>query len=138
VELCNSFISISDPKRILPMRRLNSAFPVIFLAASLSGCTSSSTPVATPVAAPLVGGLMAGPLGQPLSDTDREKGWAAEMAALEGSKRASWRGDKGSFGFVEPGSASGSCRTYIHTIYLDGRPQKASGNACKGADGNWK
>jgi surface antigen len=110
-----------------------------FLAVGLSGCISSSpAPVATPVAAPLVGGLMAGPLGQPLSETDREKGWTAEIAALEGSKRASWRGDKGSFGFVEPGPASGNCRTYIHTIYLDGRPQKASGNACKGADGLWK
>lgn len=121
------------------MARLNSAFPVIFLAvAGLSGCTSSSTPVATPVAAPLVGGLMAGPLGQPLSEADREKGWAAEVAALEGSKRASWRGDKGNFGFVEPGATSGSCRAYIHTIYLDGRPQKASGNACRGSDGLWK
>lgn len=121
------------------MPSLNSAFPVLFLAAAtLSGCTPSSTQVATPVAAPLVGGLMAGPLGQQLTEADREKGWAAEVAALEGSKRASWRGDKGSFGFVEPGPASGSCRTYIHTIYLDGRPQKASGNACRGSDGLWK
>ena len=121
------------------MPRLANAFPAVLLAAAtLSGCTSSSTPVAAPVAAPLVGGLMAGPLGQPLTDADREKGWTAEVAALEGSKRASWRGDKGSFGFVEPGPASGSCRTYIHTIYLDGRPQKASGNACKGSDGLWK
>jgi surface antigen len=136
VELCNWFVSISDPKRTLPMLNLKSA--ILLAAAILSGCTSSSTPVATPVAAPLVGGLMAGPLGQSLTDADREKGWTAEIAALEGSKRASWRGDKGSFGFVEPGPASGSCRTYIHTIYLDGRPQKASGNACKGSDGNWK
>lgn len=124
----------------MPMKRVRPAFPaLLFTALGLSGCfSSSSTPVATPVAAPLVGGLVAGPLGQSLSESDREKGWAAEIAALEGGKRASWRGDKGNYGFVEPGAASGSCRDYIHTIYLDGRPQRASGKACKASDGNWQ
>lgn len=103
----------------------------------LAGCLSSSAPP-PPAAPPAIGGLMAGPLGASLSETDREKGWSAEMAALDGGKRASWRGDKGNFGFVEPGAASGNCRAYTHTIYLDGRPQKAGGNACKGADGLWK
>lgn len=116
------------------------AVALTLISLGLAGCQSGSSgsAPAVPVAPPAVGGLMAGALGQSLSESDREKGWAAEQAALEGSKRTTWRGDKGNYGFVEPGALSGNCRLYTHSIYIDGRPQKGSGNACKGSDGLWK
>ena len=30
-----------------------------------------------------------------------------------------------------------SCRSYTHTIYIDGRPQTARGTACRNPDGTW-
>ena len=29
------------------------------------------------------------------------------------------------------------CRPYTHTIYIDGQPQIARGNACRNPDGTW-
>ena len=29
------------------------------------------------------------------------------------------------------------CRPYTHTIYINGQPQVARGNACRNPDGTW-
>ena len=54
----------------------------------------------------------------------------------------SWKNpDSGRYGTVVPGPAyaeSGrNCRSYTHTIYIDGRPQTARGTACRNPDGTW-
>src|SRR6266508_3436816 len=47
--------------------------------------------------------------------------------------------DSGRYGSVVPGPAYQSnglqCRPYTHTIYIDGRPEVARGNACRNPDG---
>jgi len=49
--------------------------------------------------------------------------------------------DSGRYGSVVPGPAYQSnglqCRPYTHTIYIDGRPEVARGNACRNPDGTW-
>ena len=54
----------------------------------------------------------------------------------------SWRNpDSGRYGTIVPGpqyqQAGRNCRSYTHTIYIDGQPQTARGTACRNPDGTW-
>jgi len=54
----------------------------------------------------------------------------------------SWRNpDSGRYGSVVPGpayqNAGRNCRSYTHTIYIDGRPETSRGTACRNPDGTW-
>jgi surface antigen len=33
--------------------------------------------------------------------------------------------------------AGRNCRSFTHTIYVDGRPETARGTACRNPDGTW-
>ena len=67
--------------------------------------------------------------------------WTRSNAASPGAP-VSWRNpDSGRYGTVVPGPAymenGRNCRSYTHTIYIDGRPQTARGTACRNPDGTW-
>jgi len=108
-------------------------------AASTVAPAPAGIPVpAIPIGAAL-GGVLGGSVGSSLSDDDRQAAWQAQVGALDSGQKRSWRGAKGVFGFVEPGSASGDgCRAYSQTIYIAGRPNRGRGVGCKQADGSWK
>ncbi len=123
--------------------------------ASLSPPTAIGTPPAAPSTAPVaalspppplliptgsaLGGVLGGPVGAALTDADRQSAWQAQIGALDSGQRRSWRGERGVFGFVEPGSETGAgCRSYAQTIYVAGRPNRGQGVACKQPDGGWK
>jgi len=80
-----------------------------------------------------------------MDDDDKRRAYAAQMQALEAGKSGvavAWKNpDSGRYGSVVPGPAyqpNGlQCRPYTHTIYIDGRPQVARGNACRNPDGTW-
>ena len=67
------------------------------------------------------------------------------LQALEAGPSGSpvaWRNpDSGRYGNVVPGpayQANGStCRSYTHTIFIDGNPQTGRGTACRNPDGTW-
>lgn len=111
----------------------------LVLTLGLAACQTSSAPPATPVSiGPQLSGVIVGPALASLSDSDRERGFKAQVDALETGKRATWRSEKTAFGFVEPGADGiGGCRSYSHTVYLDGRAQRGAGQGCKQADGGW-
>jgi surface antigen len=126
-----------------PMARGLPVFGLGFVAA-LAGCAPVSPPpaaapavVAAPAGPPPPAGVIAGPLGAKLTGADRQTAFDAQVAALDGGKRQSWKGGAGAFGFVEPGAEAGACREYSHTIYVDGRPQSGKGRACRSPDGSW-
>src|SRR5450755_1330394 len=93
----------------------------------------------------LLGGLIGNRIGAGLDDEDKQRAYAAQMDALErGSSGApiSWKNpDSGRYGTVVPGpayqDAGRNCRSFSHTIYIDGRPQTARGTACRNPDGTW-
>lgn len=107
---------------------------------------SGSGRVAATAIGAVLGGLIGHEIGSALDERDRERALAAEYQALEygrsGSKVGWTNPDSGHYGEVVPGpafdSADGQCRTYTHTIYIDGRPQTASGTACRRPDGTWQ
>lgn len=94
----------------------------------------------------VVGGLIGHEIGAALDERDRERALAAEYQALEYGRsgaKVGWNNpDSGHYGEVVPGpayeSAGNQCRSYTHTIYVDGRPQTASGTACRRPDGTWQ
>ncbi|WP_342358514.1 hypothetical protein [Terrarubrum flagellatum] len=104
----------------------------IGLALVLVGCTGGGAPRA--VADPPAGEL-----------DDSEKGMAEQAvldAASSGSPRRWTASRPGFYGYVEPGALSagddGPCRDYAHTIFIDGRPKRETGKACRVAGGSWK
>ena len=92
-----------------------------------------------------VGGLIGNRIGASLDDQDKQRAYAAEVEALErgpAGAPVAWRNpDSGRYGTIVPGPAyvqSGrNCRSFTHTIYIDGRPQTARGTACRNPDGSW-
>ena len=67
----------------------------------------------------------------------------AILGAAAGGAPRRWNSSRpGYYGYVEPGAASvgadGPCRDFAHTIFLDGRPKRETGRACRGAGGVWR
>ncbi len=127
---------------------------------SVSPFASTAEPVvATPPAPPPVvyGTFLEGPVGTRLTQKTRDKALAAEQDALATGTRKSWKGDNGTFGFVEPAAAApkapapgadgapvpaaaaaaSSCRAFTSTIFLGGRPQVGHGSGCQNPDGSY-
>jgi len=92
-----------------------------------------------------IGGFLGNRIGAALDDEDKRLAYAAQMQALEtgpSGAPVAWRNpDSGRYGNVVPGpayQASGAnCRSYSHTIYIDGNPQTQRGAACRNPDGTW-
>jgi surface antigen len=92
-----------------------------------------------------LGALIGNRIGAGLDDDDRQRAYAAQMDALDrgpSGAPVSWRNpDSGRYGTVVPGpayvDAGRNCRSYTHTIYIDGHPQTARGTACRNPDGTW-
>ena len=101
--------------------------------------------VAAAVAGAAIGGLIGNRIGAALDDEDRRYAYEAQMQALDnGSPGApiGWRNaDSGRYGTIVPGPYYDSrglrCRSYTHTVDIDGRPQIARGTACRNPDGTW-
>ncbi len=124
-------------------------------AATLAGCSatgqSAPPPVAASAAAPdgpppapeivtpdMLGGVLAGSVGMGLENSDRVAAYKAQAAALNSGQRSSWRGEKGVYGYIEPGAPQGSCRPFSQTVYIAGRPYSGNGSACRQSDGSWR
>jgi surface antigen len=114
---------------------------LILTALTLGGCNSAATPpqASTPAPPPPpAAGVVGTAIGQSLDDADREKAVAAQNEAVNSGTRKTWRGAHGAYGFIVPGPEAGSCRDYAHKIFINGRPQEAKGQACRGSDGAWR
>lgn len=93
----------------------------------------------------LLGGLIGNRIGAAMDDEDKQRAYTAQMDALERGQSGapvSWRNpDSGRYGTVVPGPAyqegGRNCRSFTHTIYIDGRPETARGTACRNPDGTW-
>jgi surface antigen len=101
--------------------------------------------IAAGLAGAAIGGLIGNRIGASMDEQDRRLAYQAQMQALESGRSGAavpWRNpDSGRYGTVVPGAAYQSnglqCRPYTHTIYIDGTPQVARGNACRNPDGTW-
>ncbi len=101
--------------------------------------------VAGAVAGAAIGGLIGNRIGAALDDEDRERAYAAQIDALERGPSGApvgWKNpDSGRYGTIVPGPAYDSrgvkCRSYTHTIFINGQPQVARGTACRNPDGTW-
>jgi len=112
----------------------------------LIAAAASANPAA--IAASVIGGLLVGGLIGNLLD-DRDKRLQAEAAhkALETAptgQSVAWKNpDSGHSGTVTPTktvqSAHGTyCRDYKATVEIEGKQEKATGQACPQADGTWQ
>lgn len=123
--------------------RVIAASGMAFSLLALCACNStapSQAGVAPAAPEPPAPGVVGTVVGRELAAADREKAIAAQQEAVNSGARKSWRGAHGSFGFIEPGpeGALGGCRDYTHKIYVKGRPEEATGRACKKPDGSYR
>ena len=102
--------------------------------------------VAATAVGAVVGGIVGHEIGRSMDDADRRAAQEAEYRALEYGRVGSetpWRNSRsGHYGQVVPGqpylAGNRHCRTYAHTIFIDGRPETLKGRACRQADGPWR
>jgi surface antigen len=93
----------------------------------------------------VAGGLIGSAIGASLDEEDRQMAYAAEMQALESGApgvAVGWRSPRTTYyGNIVPGpyheNAGRRCRSYTHTIFINGRPETARGTACRAPDGRW-
>lgn len=142
---------------------------LVAAAALMAGCSltsgnvspfsSTAAPViavATPPEPPPVayGAFLEGSVGAKLTRPTRDKVLAAEQDALASGQRKTWKGDNGTFGFVEPVGASpkpavtdadgtapppaAACRTFTSTVFVGGRSQVGHGSGCQNPDGSYR
>lgn len=139
------------------MTRAKATLAITLLSASLGACnspapapTTLAAPAKTPAAPamtlaapaestpqPPAAGVLDGPIGQSLDERDRNAAIGAQQEAVSSGMRKSWRGSRGSYGFVTPGPENGDCREYTHKIFINGRPREARGQACRD-NGAWR
>ena len=101
--------------------------------------------IAGAVVGAYLGGVVGNEIGKRMDEVDRRAAMEAEYRALETGRTGTattWRNpNTGHYGTVVPGKpymvASAHCRTYSHTIYIDGRAETLSGRACRKPDGSW-
>jgi surface antigen len=116
------------------------------LVGGLIAAAAGGNPAA--IAASVIGGMLIGGMVGNLLD-QRDKQMAAEAAhrAMETAptgKPVAWSNpDSGHSGTVTPTktyqTADGTyCREYQTTVLIDGKQERATGTACRQADGSWK
>ncbi|WP_315833853.1 RT0821/Lpp0805 family surface protein [Bradyrhizobium prioriisuperbiae] len=118
------------------------------LAGALIGSAIGKGPgerVGAALAGAAIGGLIGNRIGAAMDDDDKRYAYEAQMNALETGRSGApvaWRNpDSGRYGNIVPGPAydqrGTKCRSFSHTIYMDGQPQIARGTACRNPDGTW-
>jgi surface antigen len=98
------------------------------------------------VAGAVVGGIIGSEIGRSMDERDRQLAREAEYDALERGQSGAprkWRNpDNGRYGEITPSKpyrrGPNDCRDYTHTVYIDGRPQRMRGTACRNPDGTWE
>lgn len=93
----------------------------------------------------LLGAMIGAEVGSSLDRADRQymsdAGYKAQSAPI--GQTINWNNpDSGHYGTVTPirdgySSAGRYCRQYEQTIYIDGRQETATGQACQNPDGTW-
>jgi surface antigen len=94
----------------------------------------------------VVGGIVGSEIGRSMDEQDRRLAQRAEYDAFESGddgRPVHWRNpDNGRYGDVVPMKryrrGEYDCRDYTHTVYIDGRPRKMRGTACRNPDGSWR
>ena len=114
------------------------AMGILSSISALAGCNAAPPPPVAAAPAPPAPGVVGTAIGQSLDEADKEKAIAAQAEAVSSGSRKTWRGERGSYGFIVPGPETANCRDYTHKIFINGRPQEAKGQACRGPDGGWR
>ncbi|MCP4326981.1 MAG: hypothetical protein GY791_00895 [Alphaproteobacteria bacterium] len=95
----------------------------------------------------ILGGLGGGAIGSLLDDNDKDEALKAQQQSLEKNKAGqttTWNDPKdGDTGTYTPHNTYTTkdgltCRDYEQTVTIDGKTEKATGTACKTADGSWR
>jgi surface antigen len=97
--------------------------------------------VAATVAGGLIGGFLGNRIGNALDQNAQQQAYAAQVGAVQSGHRTTWHSGSSS-GYVDAGPITtdtrGTCRSYSHTIYINGQPQRGQGVACRNPDGSWQ
>ncbi len=95
----------------------------------------------------LAGGLLGNQAATRLTCQDQQEVYSTTQSTLEdypSGRSATWNNpDSGHWGTVTPTKTyvdgrGQNCREFEQTIYIDGRPEKGVGEACRQPDGSWR
>jgi surface antigen len=117
------------------------------IAGGLLGSAASNGHGAGTAVGAIAGGLLGASIGGSLPCNDQRSAYNVYYSGFEAGRphhRYDWRSpyDR-SYGSLEVGDyytgpEGFRCATYTQRIYVDGRPQLATGHACRRPDGSWQ
>ena len=92
----------------------------------------------------IAGGILGAAVGSRLSCDDQRQAQQVYFSGLETGRphhRYDWRG-RDAYGYLDVGDyytdRGRRCANYTQQIYVNGRPEVASGRACRVGDGTWQ
>jgi surface antigen len=104
---------------------------------------SGSGQIAAIAAGTLLGGFLGNQIGANMDAQDEAYYGQAHGQALAYGGSHNWNNPQsGHYGTVQTGPVqvinNSQCRSYNSTIYVNGRPEVATGTACQQPDGSWR
>lgn len=91
-----------------------------------------------------IGVLIGSELGRQLDEQDQQRAYAAARNSFETGRTTRWSNQgSGHYGTVDPtptytNPSGQTCRSFTHTMWVDGRNESVRGTACKLQDGSWQ
>ncbi len=98
--------------------------------------------VAATVLGAALGAVVGGKVGRSLDDEDRNYAYGAATRSFTSGRDVTWEnpesGHRGRFRSRPGPQRDGApCRSFDHTIWVDGEPELIEGTACQTAEGRW-
>lgn len=91
-----------------------------------------------------LGVLVGGEMGRQLDEQDQQRAYAAAQNSFATGRTTRWSNQgSGHYGTVDPtptytNPTGNTCRSFTHTMWVDGRNESVRGTACRMQDGSWQ
>jgi surface antigen len=91
-----------------------------------------------------LGVLIGSEIGRQLDEQDQQRAHAAAQNSFATGRTTRWSNQgTGHYGTVDPtptytNPSGNTCRSFTHTMWVDGRNEAVKGTACRGRDGSWQ
>jgi surface antigen len=107
-----------------------------------SAVTGGST--AGTIVGAALGVLVGSEIGRQLDEQDQQRAYAAAQNSFATGRATRWSNQgTGHYGTVDPtptytNPTGNTCRSFTHTMWVDGRNEAVKGTACRMQDGSWQ
>lgn len=114
------------------------------VAGGVAGNVVTGGSTAGTVVGATIGVLIGSEIGRQLDEQDQQRAYAAAQNSFATGRTTRWSNQgSGHYGTVDPtptytNPSGQTCRSFTHTMWVDGRNESVKGTACRLQDGTWQ